>query len=291
MTTVIQILTRLRRLMKLKLNNVFYKYKGQPKTVINGISFELSSNRLGLIGSSGSGKSTLVHLLNGMKVPLHGSIEIDDYVITNETKLKDVRTVRERVAIVYQFTDLQLFAENVRQELLFAVTNFGLDTSDIDQQIEDYFEQFNLELDLLKVSPFSLSGGQKKKVAIITMLLVKPKLLILDEPTVGLDPQSVSDILGAISNLTEETNLQVIMISHDMNAISMFCDHILELHGGMKIFDGNKYDYFKFKYKRKQLLLLPSHLAYGASIDEDNLLYDRLYNGQSLGQFIKERNV
>ncbi len=276
--------------MKLILDNVFYKYKGQPKTVLNGISFEMKSNKLGLIGSSGSGKSTLVHLLNGMKVPTHGSITIGDYQVTSESKHKALRDIRQDVAIVYQFTDLQLFAETVNQELKFAVENFGIDKPNIDDEIEYYFKHFNLDLDCLKSSPFSLSGGQKKKVAIITMLLIEPKLLILDEPTVGLDPQSAFDILNAIDKLTEE-GLQVIMISHDMNAIFDFCDDILELHAGMKIFDGNKYDYFKFKYHRKQILLLPSHLAYAASIDHDNLLYDKLYNGASLADFIKERDV
>lgn len=276
--------------MNLVLDNVFYKYRGNPKTVINGVSFELKSNKLGLIGSSGSGKSTLVHLLNGMKVPIHGSITVGDMTFDKGSKAKELQAIRRDVAIVYQFTDLQLFAENVREELLFAIKNFGIEKENVDGEIEFYFKQFNLNLDILKTSPFSLSGGQKKKVAIITMLLIDPKLLILDEPTVGLDPQSVEDILGAIDRLAIE-GLKVIMISHDMNAVFEFCDEILELHGGMKIFHGDKYDYFKFKYNRKQLLLLPTHLAYAASIDEHNLLYDKLYNGANLSEFLKERNV
>lgn len=276
--------------MKLILDNVFYKYKGSPKTVVNGVSFEMKTNKLGLIGSSGSGKSTLVHLLNGMKVPLHGTVQIGEHIFDNNSKPKELQKIRRDVAIVYQFTDLQLFAENVREELLFAVNNFGIEKENVEGEIDYYFKQFNLDLDILKTSPFSLSGGQKKKVAIITMLLIDPKLLILDEPTVGLDPQSVEDILGAIDRLSIE-GLKVLMISHDMNAVFDFCDEILEMHGGMKIFYGTKYDYFKFKYNRKQLLLLPSHLAYAASIDDNNLLYDKLYQGANLGDFLKERNV
>lgn len=276
--------------MNLIFDNVFYKYKGNPKTVVSGVSFEMKSNKLGLIGSSGSGKSTLVHLLNGMKIPAHGQITIGDYVVDSNSKPKKLQDIRKHVAIVYQFTDLQLFAENVAQELKFAIKNFGIEKEDVDSEIEAYFKAFNLDLECLKSSPFSLSGGQKKKVAIITMLLMDPQLLILDEPTVGLDPQSVTDILEAIDKLCGN-GLKVIMISHDMNAVFGFCDEILELHAGMKIFDGSKYDYFKFKYNRKQLLLLPSHMVYAASIDVDNKLYDELYNGADLAQFIKERDV
>ncbi|WOO87974.1 ATP-binding cassette domain-containing protein [Mollicutes bacterium LVI A0039] len=276
--------------MNLKLDNVFYKYKEGEKTVLNGISFEMHTNKLGLIGSSGSGKSTLVHLLNGMKVPYHGEIMIDEQLINKNSKPRDLQNIRMDVAIVYQFTDLQLFAETVRKELVFACDNFGIVKENIDEEIEMYFEKFNLDLDCLKSSPFSLSGGQKKKVAIITMLLIEPKLLILDEPTVGLDPQSVTDILQAIDELAQN-GLKVIMICHDMNSVYQFCDHILELHAGMKIFDGTKYDYFKLKYAKKQLLLLPSHLAYAASIDSENVLYDKLYNGGNLADYIQERHV
>ncbi len=276
--------------MNLKLNNVFYKYKGSPKTVVNGINFEMKTNKLGLIGSSGSGKSTLIHLLNGMKTPSFGEIEIGDFNITNQTKVKNIQKLREQVAIVYQFTDLQLFAETVKEELMFALNNFGISCDSTDSKIEYYFEKFNLDLEYLKVSPFSLSGGQKKKVAIITMLLIEPKILILDEPTVGLDPQSVEDILNAIDNLTE-SGLRVIMISHDVNAVFKFCDSILELQAGMKIFDGSNYDYFKMKYRQKNLLMLPTHLAYGAIVDEQNRLFDELYNGADLADYLKEKDV
>lgn len=276
--------------MNLTLNNIFYKYPGSKKMSLNAISFELQTNKVGLIGASGSGKSTLIHLLNALHRPTYGEITIGQDTINNKSKLKNLQQVREHVAIVYQFTDLQLFAENVKQELLFAVNNFNIQKENIDDEIEMYFKRFNLDLNYLKVSPFSLSGGQKKKVAIITMLLIDPKILILDEPTVGLDPQSVKDILAAIDQLTTE-GLRVIMISHDMNAVYQFCDHIIELTHGMKTFDGSKHDYFYHKYRQKNILLLPSELAFAATIDNDNILYERLYNGEGLENFLKERNV
>ncbi len=276
--------------MKLKLDNVFYKYPGSNKMALNGIKLEMTGSKLGLIGTSGSGKSTLIHLLNGMHKPAFGTIEVGDFTITRDSKVKSLQAVKREVAIVYQFTDLQLFSETVQSELLFALKNFEIEVEDVDQVIEHYFELFNLPKKILQDSPFSLSGGQKKKVAIITMLLIKPKLLILDEPTVGLDPQSVKDILGAIDKMVDD-GLKVIMISHDMNAVHSFCDTIFELTHGMKTFDGSAHDYFKLMYNKKRLLLLPSHLAYAASIDYDNLLYEELYNGVGLEQFLKERNV
>lgn len=276
--------------MKLKLDNVSYSYRGSKNVVLKNISFELKTNKLGLIGPSGSGKSTLIHLLNGMKVPTEGFITIDDLRYNSKVKAKSIRHIREQVAIVYQFTDLQLFAETVEDELKFAVENFGIDKSNVDEEINNYFTAFNLDLKYLSVSPFSLSGGQKKKVAIITMLLIDPKLLILDEPTVGLDPQSAHDILQAIEGMTA-SGLRVIIISHDMNVVDMFCDEILELKDGQINFSGSKYEYFKIKYMTKDLLLLPSKLAYAASIDLENKLYDQLVAGVNLADYVQERDV
>lgn len=276
--------------MKLILNNLSYRYRGSKNFVLQDINYEMTCKKLGLIGPSGSGKSTLIHLLNGMKVPTEGTVTIEDYCYDNKTKAKAIRNIREKVAIVYQFTDLQLFAETVEEELKFAIKNFGIIKENVDSEIESYFKQFNLDTSYLKVSPFSLSGGQKKKVAIITMLLIDPKLLILDEPTVGLDPQSVEDILSAIDRLTT-VGLKVIMISHDMNAVDSFCDDILELKDGNINFQGSKFDYFKSKYEAKELLLLPTKFAYAASVDSQNLLYEKLASGEDLANYLKERNV
>lgn len=276
--------------MKLILNKLSYRYRGSKNFVLQDLNYEMTCKKLGLIGPSGSGKSTLIHLLNGMKVPTEGTVTIEDYCYDNKTKAKAIRNIREKVAIVYQFTDLQLFAETVEEELKFAIKNFGIIKENIDSEIESYFKQFNLDTSYLKVSPFSLSGGQKKKVAIITMLLIDPKLLILDEPTVGLDPQSVEDILSAIDRLTT-VGLKVIMISHDMNAVDSFCDDILELKDGNINFQGSKFDYFKSKYEAKELLLLPTKFAYAASVDSQNLLYEKLASGKDLANYLKERNV
>lgn len=276
--------------MNLKLSNIYYKYPIGSKMALNDISFELTGNKVGLVGSSGSGKSTLIHLLNALYRPTQGTIEVGEYTIDNKSKLKKLQAVRRSVAIVYQFTDLQLFAETVDKELKFAVDNFGIVKHNIDEEIAEHFKRFNLDLELLKSSPFSLSGGQKKKVSIITMLLIDPQILILDEPTVGLDPQSLSDILDAINELTA-LGLRVIMISHDMNAVFSFCDNIIELNQGQITFDGTKHDYFLKQYQQKNILLLPTNLAFAASIDDQNVLYEKLYNGQQLETFIKERNV
>lgn len=276
--------------MNLKLDNVGYKYSLSQNMALTAINYEMKGNKIGLIGSSGSGKSTLIHLLNALFRPTDGSIQIGTYTIDNKSKLKQLQDVRKRVAIVYQFTDLQLFSETVEKELKFAVNNFGIEKADIDLEIENHFKRFNLDLKILKKSPFSLSGGQKKKVSIITMLLIEPEILILDEPTVGLDPQSLRDILAAIDELTAK-GLKVIMISHDMNAVYTFCDNIIELAAGEKTFDGSKHDYFKQQYYEKNLLLLPTELAYAASIDEHNSLFEQLYSGAKLEDFIKEKNV
>lgn len=276
--------------MKLSLDNVFFKYHKAPKTVINGITYEFTSNKLALIGSSGSGKSTLIHMLNGMHKPISGTITIGDTVIDKTAKVKNLQHIRRDVAIVYQFTDLQLFAETVEDELKFAVENFGVEKEDLDGEIDNYLEVFNLPKDALKVSPFSLSGGQKKKVAIITMLLIEPKILILDEPTVGLDPQSLEEIFAAIDSLVDE-GLKVIMISHDMNAVSRFCDDVLELYMGMIIFKGTINEYMKMNYLKKRELLLPTELEYATYIDDQNIIVGEMLTGSKLAMEVEAKDV
>ncbi len=276
--------------MNLQVNNVSYKYLGTKTNVLTNISINFNHNKIGLIGSSGSGKSTLIHLLNGMHKPQSGSITIGENTINNKTKLKSVQQIKKDVAIVYQFTDLQLFTETVFQEIMFAIKNFKITETNIDNKIEALFKQFNLELDLLKKSPFSLSGGQKKKISIISMLLINPKILILDEPSVGLDPQSSIDIINAINTLVNN-GLKVIMISHDINLINNFCDHIIELKDGEVNFDGCKYEYFKKQYMKKNILLLPTELAFAATIDTENKLFEKIYSGEKLATYVKESNV
>lgn len=276
--------------MNLRLNNVCYKYKNDTLDILKNINFELKGSKLGLIGHSGSGKSTLVHLLNGMRKPTTGSIEINGVEINSNTKLKSILNLRKDVAIVYQFTDLQLFSETVEDELLFAVNNFNIDTTKINDEIKKYFRIFNLSLDLLKVSPFSLSGGQKKKVAIITMLLIKPKLMILDEPTIGLDPKSIKEILNAIDILVND-GLKVIIISHDINVIYSFCDYILQLDKGKVIFDGTKNVFLKEMYKKKKTYMLPTKLRYASIIDKDDFLFEKVANGEDLSLYIKPKDT
>lgn len=276
--------------MNLRLNNVCYKYKKDAQPMLKNINFELKGSKLGLIGHSGSGKSTLVHLLNGMRKPTTGSIIINGMEINSNTKLKSVLNLRKDVAIVYQFTDLQLFSETVEDELLFAVNNFNVDTSKINDEIKKYFRLFNLQLDVLKTSPFTLSGGQKKKIAIITMLLIKPKLMILDEPTIGLDPKSVKEILNAIDILVNE-GLKVIIISHNINVIYSFCDYILQLDKGQVIFDGSKNNFFKEMYKAKKTYMLPTVLRYANVIDQDDFLFKKVVNGEDLSLYIKHKDV
>lgn len=276
--------------MNLRLNNVCYKYKNDAQPMLKNINFELKGSKLGLIGHSGSGKSTLVHLLNGMRKPTTGSIIINGMEINSNTKLKSVLNLRKDVAIVYQFTDLQLFSETVEDELLFAVNNFNVDTSKINDEIKKYFRLFNLQLDVLKTSPFTLSGGQKKKIAIITMLLIKPKLMILDEPTIGLDPKSVKEILNAIDILVNE-GLKVIIISHNINVIYSFCDYIFQLDKGQVIFDGSKNNFFKEMYKAKKTYMLPTVLRYANVIDQDDFLFKKVVNGEDLSLYIKHKDV
>lgn len=218
----------------IKLENVSYTYmKGGPfeKKALDNINLEISKGEfIGLIGHTGSGKSTLIQLLNGLIKPDCGRIFIDGTDICDKkTKLRDVRF---KVGLVMQYPEYQLFEETVLKDISFGPSNMGLGAEEVENRAKFAANIVGIDESLLDKSPFELSGGQKRRVAIAGVLAMEPKILILDEPTAGLDPAGRDEILYKIKDMHERMNLTVILVSHSMEDVAKLADRILVMNGG-----------------------------------------------------------
>ena len=220
----------------IRLKDVSYVYmQGGPfeKTALDNINLEINDGEfIGIIGHTGSGKSTLIQLLNGLLKPTSGSIEIAGYTLTDKkTKLRDVRF---DVGLVMQYPEYQLFEETVFKDIAFGPKNMGLDEDEIKSRVEFAANIVGLPPELLEKSPFDLSGGQMRRAAIAGVLAMEPKVLILDEPTAGLDPGGRDEILYKIKDMHERMNMTVLLVSHSMEDVAKLADRILVMNGGRK---------------------------------------------------------
>lgn len=218
----------------LRLENVSYVYsKGTPfqKTALDNVSVSFAKGKItGLIGHTGSGKSTLVNLLNGLNKPTEGRVLLDGVDIWENPK--DIRNVRYRVGLVMQYPEYQLFDETVRRDIGFAARNQGLSEREIEERTLFAIDFVGLEHDILDKSPFDLSGGQKRRVAIAGIIAMKPQVLVLDEPAAGLDPRGRREILGGLRRYAEGGNASVILVSHSMEDMALYCDDVVVMNDG-----------------------------------------------------------
>ena len=234
----------------IRTENLTYTYsQGTPfeKTAVKDVNIEIEEGELvGIIGHTGSGKSTLIQHLNGLIKPTSGKIFIDGVDIHDkDIKLRDVRF---KVGLVFQYPEYQIFEETVYKDIAFGPTNMGLDEGEIDKRVRETAKLVGIDDSLLNKSPFELSGGQKRRVAIAGVMAMRPKVLILDEPTAvlamepdilvldeptaGLDPKGRDEILGQISHLQKETGISVVLVSHSMEDVARFAQKILVMNKG-----------------------------------------------------------
>lgn len=218
----------------IRTENLTYTYsQGTPfeKTAVKDVNIEIEEGELvGIIGHTGSGKSTLIQHLNGLIKPTSGKIFIDGVDIHDKNiKLRDVRF---KVGLVFQYPEYQIFEETVYKDIAFGPTNMGLDEGEIDKRVRETAKLVGIDDSLLNKSPFELSGGQKRRVAIAGVMAMRPKVLILDEPTAGLDPRGREMILGQIKHYHEETGFTVLLVSHSMEDVARFAQKILVMNKG-----------------------------------------------------------
>ncbi len=191
---------------------------------------------IGLIGHTGPGKSTLIQHFNGLLQPTSGNVYIRGENIADDKK--KLRDIRFKVGLVFQFPEYQLFEETVEKDIAFGPTNMGLGKEEIDRRVKMAAEMIGISDEMLKKSPFELSGGQKRRVAIAGVIAMEPELLILDEPTAGLDPRGRDEILGYIRAYQQSGSRSVVIVSHSMDDVAKNADRIIVMRGGRIIMDG-----------------------------------------------------
>lgn len=207
---------------------------------------------IGLIGHTGSGKSTLVQHLNGLIKPTSGKVIVDGIDTTGNKN--NLLKVRQKVGLVFQYPEHQLFEETVYKDIAFGPKNLGLNDEEVNFRVKKAMEAVGLDFDKLKDrSPFELSGGQKRRVAIAGVLAMNPKVLVLDEPTAGLDPRGRDEILTGLNKLYEEENMTIILVSHSMEEVARFVKRIIVMHKGKVAMDGRTKEVFKEQEKLEEL--------------------------------------
>lgn len=224
----------------IKLENVSYTYmKGGPfeKKALDNVSLEVRPGEfIGVIGHTGSGKSTMIQMLNGLLKPSEGRVFIDGTDIND--KGVNLRDIRFKVGLVMQYPEYQLFEETVLKDISFGPANMGLPREEVEERARFAANMVGLNDSLLEKSPFDLSGGQKRRAAIAGVLAMEPKILILDEPTAGLDPAGRDEILFKIRDMHKRMNLTVLLVSHSMEDVAKLADRILVMNGGhVEMFD------------------------------------------------------
>ena len=228
--------------MSIKVENVSFTYsKKTPNSyeAVHNVSLEIKKNSItGIVGHTGSGKSTLVQMFNGLLKPEKGRIIVDDFVISSDTKkIKNVKQLRKHVGLVFQFPEYQLFDETVEKDVSFGPKNFGMNEKEAIEKAHEALSMIGLGESYYKRSPFELSGGEKRKVALAGILAIEPEILILDEPTAGLDPKSSQEVLNLIANLHKQGKT-IVIITHDMDLLFQYCEHVILLKDGEVAFDG-----------------------------------------------------
>lgn len=222
--------------MQIKFDHVKADYQLGPiraANIIDDISLDIRSGSFtAVIGPTGAGKTSLLKLINGLLAPSTGSVQVGEMVLKKVTKKADLNFVRKRVGMVFQFPENQLFAETVKDDIAFGPKNFGFNEEEVERSVSQSLEQVGLSQALLKRSPFSLSGGQQRRVALAGVLATKPDILVLDEPGAGLDTRGKSEILSLIKALNEKEGVTVLLVTHDMNDVAQYADHVLLLDKG-----------------------------------------------------------
>ncbi|AAO37032.1 energy-coupling factor transporter ATP-binding protein EcfA [Clostridium tetani] len=227
--------------MSIKIENLTHVYMQETpfeKKAIDDVNLEIKNGEfIALIGHTGSGKSTLIQHINGLLKPHSGRIIIDDIDITKkEVKMSEIR---KKVGLVFQYPEYQLFEETIEKDIAFGPKNLNLSEEEINKRIKRAMNIVGLDYEKYRdKSPFELSGGQKRRVAIAGVVAMEPEVLILDEPTAGLDPKGRDEILGEIKDLHKEYNMTIILVSHSMEDVAKLATRVLVMHKGKCILDG-----------------------------------------------------
>lgn len=235
--------------MSIEFKNVSYIYSPKSPFAAVGLknaSFSFKKGSFSMIvGKTGSGKSTIAQLSNALLSPSEGEVHVDTLINANKIKKrkKTIRAIRKKVGLVFQFPEYQLFEESVEKDVAFGPRNFGLSKEEALKKAHDSLKQIGLDESFYKRSPFELSGGEKRKVALAGILAIEPEILIVDEPTSGLDPFSAKEVMKIFKKINE-TGVTIIVITHDMNLVLEYADNVLLVNDGKIILESTPSELF-----------------------------------------------
>ena len=250
--------------MQVIFNHVFHSYDADTQLKIDAlsdVSFKINDGEfIGLIGHTGSGKSTLVQHMNGLIKPTAGEVYFDGRDISD--KDYPIKELRSKVGLVFQYPEHQLFEATVFDDVCFGPKNQGLDKKESELRAFAALKMTGIDESLFYQSPFDLSGGQKRRVAIAGVLAMKPQVLILDEPTAGLDPKGRDEILELIKNLHETEKITVILVSHSMDDVANFVDRILVMNKGSLVYDAPPKEVFRHVNELEEMGLAIPQVTY-----------------------------
>lgn len=279
--------------MPIQVNNLFYTYL--PKSPIQtealrGVTLGIESHSFcGILGQTGSGKSTLIQTLNALLIPTKGEVHVDDFLISNKkNKNKKIKQLRKHLAIVFQFPEYQLFEETVEKDVAFGAKNFGASKEEAFNKAHQALISVGLDESYFKRSPFELSGGEKRRVAIAGILAIEPDILVLDEPTAGLDPKGAADIMSLVEEMYNQGK-SIILVTHDMDLVLKYCQKVFVLKEGQLVFEGTPSDLFR-DVESNLSIEIPLLFQYANKLKNHGLPIDinRIKDTQDLINQIKE---
>lgn len=282
----------------IEINNLTHVYgKDTPfeKVAIKDVNLKIEENEfIGLIGHTGSGKSTLIQHLNGLLKPTTGSIVADGIKIDKDSS--NLTDLRKKIGLVFQYPEYQLFEETVERDISFGPKNLGLGEKEVLERVKNAMESVGLLYDEFKdKSPFELSGGLKRRVAIAGVLAMNPKVLILDEPTAGLDPRGRDEILSEVSNIHKKENITIILVSHSMEDMARIAKRLIVMDKGEVFMDSSPREVFKKEDELKSVGLgIPQITSFmrvlkkrGFDVDDDCITVDEAK--ESLKEYLRSR--
>lgn len=272
--------------MQISLKNISYTYNYKTpyaREVLKDINLKIDERSYTVIvGKTGSGKSTLIEHINGLLLPTKGEVAVDNILITNPQSKKErrelaktLKILRQDVAVLFQFSEQQLFETSVLKDIIFAPLNYGVAEEKAILKAKELIKLVGLDESYLDKSPFELSGGEMRKVALCGVLALEPKVLILDEPTVALDYQSREEIMAMVKRLKEEFDMTIVLVTHNMDYVLEYADKVFVLKNGEISFEGKVEDLFlNEQVLKNNSLELPEVLKFYRKLEANNIVLD-----------------
>ena len=266
--------------MGIALENVSFTYQeGTPlaSTALSDVSLTIEDGSYtALIGHTGSGKSTILQLLNGLLVPSQGSVRVFDTLITSTSKNKDIRQIRKQVGLVFQFAENQIFEETVLKDVAFGPQNFGVSEEDAEQIAREKLDLVGIDESLFDRSPFELSGGQMRRVAIAGILAMEPAILVLDEPTAGLDPLGRKELMNLFKKL-HQSGMTIVLVTHLMDDVAEYANQVYVMEKGRLVKFGKPSDVFQDVVFMEEVQLgVPKITAFCKRLTDRGVSFKRL---------------